>query len=98
MWMHLRVRAGAVGFSRSRRFGPQVSTGLGPRCLLTDPRGQFPHLFEATLALLHLLTNLVDREDHGRVIAAPKPRSDPRQRKVGELATEVHRHLPRVDE
>jgi hypothetical protein len=42
--------------------------------------------------------DLGHRTDHGRVVAAAELLADLRERRVGELAGEVHRHPARIDD
>src|SRR5690242_5749604 len=58
-----------------------------------DELGELVDLFVDLPALRHLLLDLVDRVDHGRVIALAERLGDLREREVGELATDVHRDL-----
>src|SRR5215472_2042296 len=75
--------AGEVAFST-------VSVGL------LDPRGQLLHEVPHRSVLTDHAVDLRVGVDDRRVIAAAELLADLGQRRVGQLAREVHRHLARV--
>ncbi len=75
--------------SAARRWVPSSSTVL-------DPRGEVLHEVVHSPVLLDHPRDLRVRVEDGRVVAAAELLADLRERRVGELAGEVHRHLPRV--
>src|SRR2546422_7444783 len=65
---------------------------------LFDARGQLLHKVVDRAVLADHARDLGGGVDHGRMVAAAELAADLRQRGVRQLAREVHRHLPGVDD
>src|SRR5215207_905585 len=85
---------------RSLRKNPQSRWGFTQHFLpgLFDARRELLNQVVDTPVLLDQLRDLRRRVDDGGVVAAPELLSDLGQGAVRELAAEVHRHLPRIDD
>ena len=86
--------------ARTCGWGPTESTALEGEVRgtpsftgLLDARGQFLHQVVHRPVLADEARDLVLRVDHRGVVAPTELLADHRQRRVGELAREVHRHL-----
>jgi hypothetical protein len=75
-------------FSKDGAAGGPISA-LGP---LTDARGEFLDVIEHLAALGHFGEDLSLGVHHGGVVTTERL-ADLRQRKIGELAAQVHRDL-----
>src|SRR5215204_3104755 len=88
-----RPRGTTGGFEQGHWGRAKSSTGLAN---LLDPGSEFLHKVVHRAILANQARDLARRVDHGGVIAPAELLADLRQRRVGELAREVHRDLARV--
>src|SRR6185436_19991183 len=83
------------GFEQGQWGRSKSSTALAN---LLDPCSQFLHKVVHRAILADQARDLARRVAHGGVVAPPELLADLRQRRVRELAREVHRDLARVDD
>ena len=63
-----------------------------------DDAGEILHLTEGCVASPHLVLDLADAVQHGRVVSAAEDLADLQERQPGALAGELHRDVARLRE
>src|SRR5919197_182076 len=92
----LWVRAGDEHAVSTGDSASPVPSTESPRLL--DARGQLLHQVVHIPVLADHARDLRGRVDYGGVVAAAELLADLRERRVGELAGEIHRDLSRIDD
>src|SRR4051795_12595360 len=110
---HPQRRTGSRGLVRTLRDNPRSSTVETPlvhrafhsrssrswrSCPALDELGELVHLVVDLALLAHQLLDLLHGVDDGGVVALAERPGDRRVAEVGDLAADVHRDLPGVDE